>query len=85
MYFLSDFRVATQSLYEDYSCELWGLINRLISLITFQSTSDRYSEIAHGSIKNNTDKLHDDTLTPADLITFALQIANGMVRVRRRL
>ena len=40
----------------------------------FQCTSD---------IQNNTDNLHkdDDALRPSDLMTFAWQIAKGMVRV----
>ena len=54
---------------------------------SFQCTIDnnRCAAIAHESIKNNTDNLHDDdTLTPADLMTFAWQIAKGMVRAGLR-
>ena len=50
-------------------------INNMIDWFTdFQCTSD---------IQNNTDNLHedDDALRPADLMTFAWQIAKGMVRV----
>ena len=49
---------------------------------SFQCTSDnRSAAIASESIKNDTENLHDDdTLTPADLMTFAWQIAKGMVR-----
>ena len=50
-------------------------------LFTFQFTSDnnRRTDITH--LSNDTDNLHeDDTLSPADLMTFAWQIAKGMVR-----
>ena len=37
------------------------------------------------ALKTDTDNLHDDdTLTPADLMTFAWQIAKGMVRTGLR-
>ena len=52
-------------------------------LFPLQCTSDnkRCTAIAQVGIKDNTDNLHDDdVLTPADLMTFAWQIAKGMVR-----
>ena len=51
-------------------------------LFSFQctSTNNRCIAIANGIIKNDTDNLHDDdTLTPADIMAFAWQIAKGMV------
>ena len=56
-------------------------------LFSFQctSTNNRFTAIANGIIKNDTDNLHDDdTLTPADLMAFAWQIAKGMVRAGLR-
>ena len=53
-------------------------------LLSFQCTSDNkgYVDISHQGNNNDTDDLHDgDTVTPADLMTFAWQIAKGMVRV----
>ena len=50
---------------------------------SFQCTSDNkgYVDTCHQSNSNDTDDLNDgDTLTPADLMTFAWQIAKGMVR-----
>ena len=52
-------------------------------ILSFQCTNDKngFAEIAQESIQTNTDKLHDDdNVTPADLVTFAWQIATGMVR-----
>ena len=54
-----------------------------VVLFQFQYTSDNngYADISHQSNNNDTDDLHDDDiLTPADLMTFAWQIAKGMVR-----
>ena len=59
----------------------------LPALYFFQCTSDNNNctAIAHGSIKNNSDSSHDgDILTTVDLMTFALQIAKGMVRTLLR-
>ena len=55
----------------------------MLLIILFQCTSDKngYAALAHESIKNDTDNVQDDdTLTPADLMAFAWQIAKGMVR-----
>ena len=52
-------------------------------MFSFQFISDKQgcTAVAHESIKNGTDNLHDDdTLRPADLMAFAWQIAKGMVR-----
>ena len=52
-------------------------------LFYLQRTSDnnRCTAITQVVIGDNTDNLHDDdALTPADLMTFAWQIAKGMVR-----
>ena len=64
--------------------------NKTISVIytlknlffSFQGRDNtRCADISYRSIKTDTDNLHDDdTLTPADLMTFAWQIAKGMVR-----
>ena len=54
------------------------------SVITFQCTGDK-NRCVTLALKTDTDNLHDDgTLTPADLMTFAWQIAKGMVRVGLR-
>ena len=56
-------------------------------MFSFQCTSDKNgcAAIAHESIKNDTDNVRDDdTLSPADLMTFAWQIAKGMVRTGLR-
>ena len=56
---------------------MWKAIDREKSVITFQCTSKKN--------KTDTDNLHDDDiLTPADLMTFAWQIAKGMVRAALR-
>jgi len=57
-------------------------------MFSFQCTSDKNgcAAIAHESIKNDTDNVRDDdTLSPADLMTFAWQIAKGMVRTGLRI
>ena len=51
-------------------------------LFSFQCTSNnnRCTAVANGITKNDTDNSHDDdTLTLADLMAFAWQIAKGMV------
>jgi len=55
-------------------------------MFSSQCTSDKNgSVIDHDSIKIGTDNvLDDDTVTPADLTTFAWQIAKGMVRAGLR-
>ena len=56
-------------------------------LFSFQCNSDKSecTTIAQGSIKTDTDNLHDDdTLTSADLMAFAWQTAKGMVRTGLR-
>jgi len=61
-----------------------GVINEG-GLYDCKSDENRYAAIAHGSIKSDPDNLHDDdTLTPADLPTFALQIAKGMEFLSRK-
>ena len=54
-------------------------------LFSFQCTSDNNRCAFSQLSSNNTDNVHgDDTLTPADLMTFAWQIAKGMVRAALR-
>lgn len=56
-------------------------------MFSFQLTSDKNgcTAIAHESVKNGTHNVNDDdTLTPADLMTFTWQIAKGMVRAGLR-
>ena len=57
-------------------------------MFSFQCTSDTTgcTAIANESITNGTQNAQDDdTITSADLMAFAWQIAKGMVRVRLRL
>ena len=57
-------------------------------MFSFQCASDKIgcTAIANESITNGTQNAQDDdTITSADLMAFAWQIAKGMVRVRLRL